>query len=129
MCGTKQISCQKFGLHSIPYNALLLYAGKFWRGKILANLPINANSPNFFPANTYKDTETTEDLPLDPPKFFFAICFNGSNSPKFYPSKIFPCMVYDTTVSGFLIRFLAWTKLAQANLLVSHCIFNCSNHA
>ena len=35
-------------------------------GKILANLAINANSPNFFPANTYKDTETTEDLPLDP---------------------------------------------------------------
>ena len=35
-------------------------------GKILA---INANSPNFFPANTYKDTETTEDLPLDLPKF------------------------------------------------------------
>ena len=24
------------------------YAGKFWRGKILANLAINANSPNFF---------------------------------------------------------------------------------
>ena len=23
----------------------------------------------FFPANTYKDTETTEDLSLDPPKF------------------------------------------------------------
>ena len=45
------------------------YAGKFWRGKILANLAINANSPNFFPANTYKDTETAEDLPLDPPKF------------------------------------------------------------
>ena len=43
--------------------------GKFWRGKILANLVINANSPNFFPANTYKDTETTEDLPLDLPKF------------------------------------------------------------
>ena len=35
----------------------------------MANLAINANSPNFFPANTYKDTETTEDLPLDPPKF------------------------------------------------------------
>ena len=43
--------------------------GKFWRGKILANLAINANSPKSFPANTYKDTETTEDLPLDPPKF------------------------------------------------------------
>ena len=49
--------------HYIPY------AGKFWRGKILANLAINANLPNFFPANTYKDTETTEDLPLDLPKF------------------------------------------------------------
>ena len=35
----------------------------------MANLTINANSPNFFPANAYKDTETTEDLPLDPPKF------------------------------------------------------------
>ena len=29
----------------------------------------------------------------------------------------------------FLIRFLAWTKLAQAKLWVSHCIFNYSNHA
>ena len=45
---------------------ILPCVGKFWRGKILA---INANSPNFFPANTYKDTETTEDLPLDLPKF------------------------------------------------------------
>ena len=35
----------------------------------MANLAINANSLNFFPANTYKDTETTEDLPLDLPKF------------------------------------------------------------
>ena len=26
-------------------------------------------------------------------KIFLAICFNSSNSPKFYPSKIFPCMV------------------------------------
>ena len=70
------------------------YEGKFWRGKILANLAINANSPNFFPANTYNDTETTEDLPLDPPKFSSPfVCFNGSNSPKFYPSKIFPCTV------------------------------------
>ena len=29
---------------------------------------------------------------------------------------------------GFLIRILAWTKLAQAKLWVSHCIFNRSNH-
>ena len=28
----------------------------------------------------------------------------------------------------FLIRFLAWTKLAQAKLWVRYCIFNCSNH-
>ena len=28
----------------------------------------------------------------------------------------------------FLIRFLAWTKLAQAKLWVSHCICNYSNH-
>ena len=27
-----------------------------------------------------------------------------------------------------LIRFLAWTKLAQVKLWVSHCIFNYSNH-
>ena len=59
--------------HYIPY------AGKFWRGKILANFAINANSPNFFPANTYKGTE---NLPLDPPKFSLsfastvAICQN-----------------------------------------------------
>ena len=30
--------------------------------------------------------------------------------------------------AGFLIRILAWTKLAQAKLWVSHCIFNRSNH-
>ena len=28
----------------------------------------------------------------------------------------------------FLIIFIAWTKLAQAKLWVSHCICNCSNH-
>ena len=62
--------------------------GKFWRGKILVNLAINANSPNFFPANTYKDTETTEDLPLDLPKLSspfastVAICQNFT-PPKF----------------------------------------------
>ena len=63
----------------------LLYAGKFRRGKILANLAINANSPNFFPANTYKDTETTEDLPLDPPKFSSPdVCYISPIQP---PSK------------------------------------------
>ena len=59
------------------------------RGKILANLAINANSPNFFPANAYKDTETTEDLPLDPPKFsspyiyvcvYVTLCVGGSKA-------------------------------------------------
>ena len=54
---------------AVPYQYGIPYAGKFWRSKILANLAINANSPNFFPDNTYKDTETTEDLPLDLPKF------------------------------------------------------------
>jgi len=28
----------------------------------------------------------------------------------------------------FLVRFIAWTKLAQARLWVSCCIFNCSDH-
>ena len=78
----------------ITFKKELLYAGKFWRGKISANLAINANSPNFFPANTYKDTETTENLPLHPPKFsspFASTVY--SNSPKFYLSKIFLCTV------------------------------------
>ena len=30
--------------------------------------------------------------------------------------------------SGFLIRFLACIELAQVKLLLSQCIFNCSNH-
>ena len=32
------------------------------------------------------------------------------------------CSARVRVVSGFLIRFLAWTKLAQAKLWVSHCI-------
>ena len=34
----------------------------------MANLVNDANSPNF-PCQYYKYSETTEDLPLDPPKF------------------------------------------------------------
>ena len=30
--------------------------------------------------------------------------------------------------SGFLIKILAWIKLAQAKLWVSQCICHCSNH-
>ena len=30
--------------------------------------------------------------------------------------------------SEFLMKFLACTKLAQVKLLLSQCIFNCSNH-
>ena len=63
------------------------YAGKFWRGKILANLAINANSPNFFPANTYEDTETTEDLPLDPPKFCSPFASTVAIRQNFTPPK------------------------------------------
>ena len=33
-----------------------------------------------------------------------------------------------TYTTRFLIRFTAWTKLAQAKLWVSHCIFNYSHH-
>ena len=71
-------------------NRHILYAGKFWRSKILANLAINANSPNFFPANTYKDTETTEDLPLDLPKFSLPFASTVAIRQN---SKIFPCTV------------------------------------
>ena len=57
------------------------------RRKILANLAINANLPNFFPANTYKDTETTKGLPLYPPKFSSPFATMVAISPKFYPPK------------------------------------------
>ena len=50
---TEDLPYIKIILLYIPYLPVLPYAGKFWRGKILANLAINANSPNFFPANTY----------------------------------------------------------------------------
>ena len=33
-----------------------------------------------------------------------------------------------TYTTRFLIRFTAWTKLAQAKVWVSHCIFNYSHH-
>ena len=69
--------------------------GKILEGKILANLAINANFPNFFPANTYKDTETTEDLPLDPPKFSLPFASTVAIRQNFTPPKIFPCTVTD----------------------------------
>ena len=69
-------------VHNLP-----TVRGKFWRGKILANLAINANSPNFFPANTYKDTETTEDLPLDPPKLFSSFASTVAIRQNFTPPK------------------------------------------
>ena len=75
-------------VYKYVYTLAIPYAGKFWRDKILVNLAINGNLSNFFPANTYKDTETTEDLPLDPPKFSspfastVAICQNFT-PPKF----------------------------------------------
>ena len=53
----------------------------------MANLAINANSPNFFPANTYKDTETTEDLPLDPPKFSLPFASTVAIRQNFTPAK------------------------------------------
>ena len=53
----------------------------------MANLAINANSPNFFPANTYKDTETTEDLPLDPPKFSSPFASTVAIRQNFTPVK------------------------------------------
>ena len=43
---------------------------------------------------------------------------------KQYPAVANPLHVRTT---GFLIRFLAWTKLAQAKLWVSHCSFDCSS--
>ena len=55
--------------------------------KFLANLAINTNSPNFFPANTYKDTETTEDLPLDPPKFSLPFASTVAIRQNFTPPK------------------------------------------
>ena len=36
----------------------------------------------------------------------------------------YPSYSMERNKSGFLIRFLAWTKLAQAKLWVSQCIFN-----
>ena len=68
----------------------------------MANLAINGNSPNFFPANTYKDTGTTEDLPLDPPKFSSPFASTVAIRQNFTPPKfshvwyihsVIPCML------------------------------------
>ena len=45
-----------------------------------------------------------------------------------YTVNVNNCELTYVHVAGFLIRFLAWTKLAQAKLWVSQFIFNCSNH-
>ena len=50
-------------------------------------MAINANSPNFFPANTYKDTESTEDLPLDLPKFSLPFASTVAICQNFTPPK------------------------------------------
>ena len=41
----------------------------------------------FFPANTYEDTETTEDLPLDPPKFSLSFASTVAIRQNFTPPK------------------------------------------
>ena len=62
-------------------------------------MAINANSPNFFPANTYKDTETTEDLPLDPPKFSSSFASTVAICQNFTPPK-FSRVWYMDIISG-----------------------------
>ena len=78
----------------------LPYTGKFWRGKILANSAINANLPNFFPANTYKDTETTEDLPLDLPKFSSPFASMVAIRQNFTPPKFSRVRYYASIILG-----------------------------
>ena len=73
---------------NLDWFSLLPYAGKFWRGKILANLAINANSPN-----QYLYNEINEDLPLDPPKFSAPFALTLVIRQNF---KIFPCTVSRT---------------------------------
>ena len=65
----------------------------------MANL---ANDAQFVPANTYKCSETTEDLSSDLPNFL-AICFVNSNLPKFSTCSAFnlnfdPCSHMGTTL-------------------------------
>ena len=59
-------------LHCLPKHQELeepigiLYVGKIWRGKVLAN---GVQFAKIFHANSYKYSEITEDLPADSSKF------------------------------------------------------------
>ena len=64
---------------------------KFWR--IWRLLQIR----QIFPANTYKYTETTEDLPLDPPKFSSPFASTVAIHQNFTPPK-FSRVRYKTIV-------------------------------
>ena len=63
----------------------ILYVGKIWRGKILAD---GVQFAKVFHANSYKYSEITEDLSAD--------------SPKFFPSKFFPRTIYIYIYNGQL---------------------------
>ena len=69
------------------------YVGKFWRGKIFANLANGAQFAKFFCANSYKYSEIRPASRFA--KIFLAICFISNDSPKFSPFKFFPRTVDD----------------------------------
>ena len=61
--------------------------GKFWRGKILANLANGVQFAKFFRANSYKYSEITEDLPADLPKFSSPFASSAMIRQNFLPPK------------------------------------------
>ena len=61
--------------------------GKFWRIWRMVG-----NSPKFSPP-IFINARVFNKLPTDSPNFFLAKDFRAINSPKFSPSKIFPCTV------------------------------------
>ena len=76
------------------------------------------NLPNVFPANTYKDTETTEDLPLDPPKFSSPFASTVAIRQNFTPpkfSRVRYSMYINVNVVPILFRGLLF--------LLSNCDF------
>ena len=67
----------------------ILCDGKYWRRKIMVNLANDGQFAKTFPTNTYKYSESTEDLPLDLSSSFamsIAIRQNFTSS-NFFPSK------------------------------------------
>ena len=67
--------------------------------------------------NTYKDTETTEDLPLDPPKFSSPFASTVAIRQNFTPPKFSRVRYVNAVIINDTLNFRQWANIhTQTNM-------------